>query len=79
MPAHLAHDEIIFSLHAYSMATTGHDVNGRLLPLFFQVTGDYWATPVSIYVSALLLKLLPRPRSGAPGAADFHQPHDPVD
>ena len=33
VPAHLAHDEVIYSLHAYKIATTGHDVNGRLLPL----------------------------------------------
>ena len=59
VPPHLAHDEVIYSLHAYNIATTGHDVNGRLLPLFFEVNSGYWATPVSIYTTALPLKILP--------------------
>jgi 4-amino-4-deoxy-L-arabinose transferase-like glycosyltransferase len=59
VPPYLAHDEVIYSLNAYTIATTGHDVNGRLLPLLFQVTAGYWATPVSIYTTALFLKILP--------------------
>jgi 4-amino-4-deoxy-L-arabinose transferase-like glycosyltransferase len=59
VPPYLAHDEIIFSLHGHAIATTWHDVNGRLLPLFFQVTTGYWATPVAIYTTALLLKIAP--------------------
>lgn len=59
VPPHLAHDEIIFSLQAHTIATTGHDVNGRLLPLYFEVTSGYWATPVSIYATALFLQVLP--------------------
>src|SRR5256885_15806375 len=37
VPPYLAHDEIIFSLHAHAIATTWHDLNDRLMPLFFHV------------------------------------------
>lgn len=59
VPPNLSHDEVIYSLHAKSIAATGRDVNGRLMPLFFQVAGGYWATPVSIYVTAAMLTILP--------------------
>ena len=53
VPAYLAHDEVVFSLSAHAIATTAHDVQGRLFPLFFQITDRYWATPVAIYTTAL--------------------------
>lgn len=59
VPPYLSHDEVIYSLQAYNIATTGHDVKGRLLPLFFEVNSGYWATPVSIYTTALFLRVLP--------------------
>ena len=31
VPPYLSHDEIVFSLSAHSIATTGHDLQGRLL------------------------------------------------
>jgi len=55
-PVYLAHDEVIFALNAYSLATTGRDIVGRYLPLY---VGDYWATPLNIYLTALLLKIAP--------------------
>lgn len=59
VPAYLAHDEVLFSLNAHSIATTGHDVQGRFFPLFFQVNARFWATPIVIYTTALFLKVLP--------------------
>src|SRR5256885_8900944 len=66
VPPYLAHDEIIFSLHAHAIATTLHDLNCRLMPLFFHVAGGYLATPVSIYATGLLLQIVPLTENAAP-------------
>jgi 4-amino-4-deoxy-L-arabinose transferase-like glycosyltransferase len=58
-PIHVHLDEIFFGLQAYSIAGTGHDTNGRLLPLYFQIGNNVWYQPIAIYSSALLLKWLP--------------------
>jgi len=55
-PPYLHYDEIFFALHAHSIATTGHDLNGRFLPLYFYTLPVYWAQPIIIYSMALLLK-----------------------
>ena len=34
-PVYLHEAEVLFALHARSIATTAHDTNGRLLPLYF--------------------------------------------
>jgi 4-amino-4-deoxy-L-arabinose transferase-like glycosyltransferase len=58
-PAYLTHDEVIFTLHARSVAFTGRDLNGRLLPLFFQIPHVFWATPFCIYFAVPFLRFLP--------------------
>src|SRR5207249_150435 len=58
-PIYLAHDEVVFAVNAQSIAATGRDVTGRWLPLYFHIGGDFWATPVNIYFSALLFRFLP--------------------
>jgi 4-amino-4-deoxy-L-arabinose transferase-like glycosyltransferase len=59
-PVYLAHDEVFFALQAHSIASSGHDLNGRFLPLYFQIAAaGFWATPVTIYLTALFLKFLP--------------------
>jgi len=58
-PVYLSHDEVIFSLNARSIAESGRDLNGRFLPVYAHVSGTYWQTPVVIYFTALLLKVLP--------------------
>ncbi len=58
-PAYLHYDEIFFALHAHSIASTGHDLNGRFLPLYFYTVPVYWAQPIIIYTIALLLKFFP--------------------
>jgi len=58
-PVYLSHDEIVFGSHGHAIATTGRDLNGRFFPLFFEVRAGYWATPVTIYLMALVQKILP--------------------
>ena len=58
-PPYLCHDEIAFGSHGHAIATTGHDLNGRFMPLFFHVRDGYWATPVTIYTMALVQQVLP--------------------
>jgi 4-amino-4-deoxy-L-arabinose transferase-like glycosyltransferase len=58
-PVHLAIDEVMIALNAESIASTGHDWNGRLLPLYIQVSGLSWFEPLIIYSLALVFKVLP--------------------
>ena len=75
-PVYLAHDEVLFALQAHAIATTAHDTNGRLLPLYVQLLPGYWVQPVLVYLTAFVLKLLPlsqttiRLPSAAIGAAN---------
>ena len=60
----LSPDEVIIAVDTHSLATTGRDVEGRFLPLYFniQMQGEDrrgWFTPVIFYLSALFLKVLP--------------------
>ena len=62
-PIYLAHDEVFVALNAHSIASTGRDVNGRMLPLYFQmypdVSNNIWFQPMIMYVTALFLTLRP--------------------
>ncbi len=61
-PPHLHRDEMMFALQAQSIAATGHDLEGRLLPLYFEMRliGErVWFHPILVYVTALFLKVLP--------------------
>jgi 4-amino-4-deoxy-L-arabinose transferase-like glycosyltransferase len=63
-PIYVSPDEAIISVDAHSLASTGYDVHGRFLPLYFQVqlpgeTRMGWFTPAIFYLSALVLKVLP--------------------
>ena len=59
-PIYLIHDEVKFSLQAIAIAESGHDLNGRLLPVYFSepefVAGR---DPMMIYATALALRVLP--------------------
>lgn len=61
-PFYLNRDEMFFGLTAHSMASTGHDTMGRLLPLYFQTQMRYgsemWFQPVLMYAITLSVKLL---------------------
>jgi 4-amino-4-deoxy-L-arabinose transferase-like glycosyltransferase len=61
-PPDLADDEVVFALQAHSIATTAHDLSGRLLPLYFQMgpLGESsWFHPVVVYFSVPFLWILP--------------------
>jgi 4-amino-4-deoxy-L-arabinose transferase-like glycosyltransferase len=59
-PPHLTHDEIKFALQAKSVADTGRDINGRLLPLYFVEPGfSVGRDPLCIYVTAGVLRAFP--------------------
>ena len=64
-PTYLSPDEAIIAVDAHSVATTGRDMHGALLPLYFFIqvnpkserTG--WFTPVIFYLSAAVQLVLP--------------------
>jgi 4-amino-4-deoxy-L-arabinose transferase-like glycosyltransferase len=59
-PPHLTHDEIKFALQAKSVADTGRDINGRLLPVYFVEPGfSVGRDPLCIYFTAGVLSFLP--------------------
>jgi 4-amino-4-deoxy-L-arabinose transferase-like glycosyltransferase len=61
-PVYLHEIEVLFALHARSIATSAHDTNGRLLPLYFQmppIGEDVWFHPVVVYWMAPFLRILP--------------------
>lgn len=70
-PVHLNQDEMAFGLSAYSIAKTGRDVQGNLLPFYFWQLGMLWYTPFVIYITALFLKFIPLSEAAIrlPGAA----------
>ena len=59
-PVHLSHDEVLFGLNAHAIASTGQDLSGQAMPIFFSdrslVAGQ---DPLRIYFAALVLKVLP--------------------
>jgi 4-amino-4-deoxy-L-arabinose transferase-like glycosyltransferase len=61
-PVYLNDAEIRFSLQAHAIATTAHDTNGRLLPLYFQmqpISENVWFHPAVVYWTAAFLTFLP--------------------
>src|SRR5437016_1380240 len=56
-PIYLAHDEIVFALNAHSVARSLRGFEGTWLPVFFHITGGFWATPINIYLTAIVLKI----------------------
>jgi 4-amino-4-deoxy-L-arabinose transferase-like glycosyltransferase len=59
-PMYLARDEIQFGRQAYSLATTGRDLDGNRFPMFFaEPSYHVGRDPLLIYVTAALLKARP--------------------
>src|SRR5713226_6437051 len=58
-PPHLEIDEVLIGLDAHSIASTGHDLRGELLPLYSQTAEHSWYQPFVIYLTALALKVVP--------------------
>ena len=68
-PVYFGGDEAHFAVGAHSIATTGRNLNGDLLPVFFNLAdpaggprqpwGDSWYHPLPFYLIAIALKVLP--------------------
>jgi 4-amino-4-deoxy-L-arabinose transferase-like glycosyltransferase len=61
-PPYLHRDEVEISLQAHSIATTGRDLDGRLLPLYFRMKhlgSRVWFHPMIVYVTAASQQVLP--------------------
>src|SRR5262245_10233605 len=60
-PPVLHPDEIAVVRQANAITLTGHDLEGRRLPLFFRVHDNLWTAPLPVYFTALLswLGMLP--------------------
>src|SRR5439155_976063 len=58
VPPSLSTDETAFALQAHAIATTAHDTNGRLLPLYFQMVENVWFHPALVYAMAPVLGVL---------------------
>ncbi len=63
IPSYLAPDEVFSALTAHSVAETGRDLNGRFLPLYFQLPDSFetrmWYQPIAVYAMAASVKVLP--------------------
>jgi 4-amino-4-deoxy-L-arabinose transferase-like glycosyltransferase len=65
VPAYVMHDEAQGALQAHSIATTGRDLSGRLLPLYFtEPEFPPGRDPALIYFSALAYQVLPFSEAG---------------
>ena len=59
-PIYLVHDEANFSIQAASVARTGRDLNGRLLPVYFsEPEFPAGRDPLMVYATALVLQFMP--------------------
>jgi 4-amino-4-deoxy-L-arabinose transferase-like glycosyltransferase len=70
VPVYMSPDEVIIAVDAHSVATTGRDVHGVYMPLYFkiQMRGEErsgWFTPVIFYAMAAVLKVLPLSETSA--------------
>jgi 4-amino-4-deoxy-L-arabinose transferase-like glycosyltransferase len=66
VPPYLIHDEAQGALQAQSIATTGRDLSGRVLPMYFtEPEFPPGRDPLLIYWTALGLKILPFSEAGA--------------
>ena len=63
-PVYMTPDEVIIAVDSHSVATTGRDVHGEVMPLYFkvQMRGEKrsgWFMPVIFYAMAVVLKVMP--------------------
>jgi 4-amino-4-deoxy-L-arabinose transferase-like glycosyltransferase len=66
VPVYVMHDEAQGALQAQAIATTGRDLSGRLLPLYFtEPEFPPGRDPLLIYFSALVFQLVPFSDAGA--------------
>ena len=59
-PIYLAPDEVIIANDAFSLARTGHTLDGAFLPLYVGVqVSQNWFMPAIYYLQAIFLQMLP--------------------
>ena len=61
-PIYMHDAEVLFALHARSIAATLRDTNGTFMPLYFHmptIGANVWFHPMMVYLTAIVLKLLP--------------------
>ncbi len=51
-------DEAYFASHAHAIATTGRDLDGRFLPLFFRIDIHTWYQPLLVYLMAAVFSIV---------------------
>ena len=67
VPVNLGGDEAQFGINGYAIASTGHDVGGRYMPLFLNLaepaagiqSSTIWYQPTLFYLTAVVLKFVP--------------------
>lgn len=64
MPTYISPDEAIIAVDAHALSTTGRDVHGTFLPLYFFIQvpkseRSGWFTPVIFYLSAAVQRFVP--------------------
>jgi 4-amino-4-deoxy-L-arabinose transferase-like glycosyltransferase len=70
VPAYVMHDEAQGALQAQSIATTGRDLTGRFLPLYFtEPEFPPGRDPALIYFTAAVLKVVPFSEAGVRSSA----------
>src|SRR3954463_8166403 len=61
-PVYMHDAEVLFALHARSIAATLRDTNGTFLPLYFHmpsIGANVWFHPMIVYLTAIVLKVAP--------------------
>jgi 4-amino-4-deoxy-L-arabinose transferase-like glycosyltransferase len=58
-PPNIQIDEAIIAINAQSIAASGRDLRGNLLPLYTQTADHSWYQPLVIYLTAIALKIAP--------------------
>jgi 4-amino-4-deoxy-L-arabinose transferase-like glycosyltransferase len=58
-PPDIQIDEVLISINAHEIATTGRDLRGAWLPLYTQTASTSWYQPVVIYLTAAAMKIMP--------------------
>ena len=57
-PIYPDRDEVFTALTAQSLVSNGKDLDGRVLPLYFQRSAEFWFTPVLTYAVSATLRVL---------------------
>ena len=57
-PMMIGGDEAYFASHAHAIATTGRDLDGRFLPLFFRIDIHTWYQPLLVYLMAAVFSIV---------------------